>query len=256
MKKTKYRIWNIFYPILLYYTISAIVFFALTMIVGSNQELYMLKQMLSSGAVIPFLLSAWKQDCYAKTVVFGKQKEGVLEQVKQIFLSCVAVACFGMALNNLIAMTPLMQVSSGFQEANENFFAGTILMEILASCVIVPIAEELLFRGVVLNRCSILVGEKAGIVFSALLFGLIHVNLVQFLYAGLLGIVLGMIVQKTGKVSLAVWGHGAANLLAIIRAETGVFDFSYQPNLPGIGFSVLLLGVGVLAGMILLKKNE
>lgn len=256
MKKTKYRIWNIFYPILLYYTISSIVFFALTMIVGNSQELYMLKQMISSGAVIPFLFSTWKQESYAQTVVFGKQDKNIGKIMGQILLSCMTVGCLGMALNNFIAMTPLMQVSDGFLEANENFFAGTVFMELLASCVVIPIAEELLFRGVVLQRCIGLVGERMGIIFSALLFGLIHMNLVQFLYASVIGLVLAFIVQKTKKISLAVCGHGMANLLAIVRAETGWCDFAYQPNLKGIGFSVLLLGLGALAGSVLLKKNE
>ncbi len=291
MKKTTYHIWDVLYPILLYYVISGIVFFALTMILGSKQEIYMIKQLISSGAAIPFLAALWKQEsgfrelsdtccrvakehdsgvdfCFAKRIfmqksisysvnsnLYGKRQESIGKRAGQIGLSCVTVGSFGMALNNFIAMTPLMQVSNGFQTANENFFAGTMIMEILASCVVVPIAEELLFRGVVQKRCTMMAGEKAGVLFSALLFGIIHVNLVQFLYAALIGLVLGAIVQKTGKVSLAVWGHAAANLIAIVRAETGVFDFSYQPDLAGIGFSVLLVCVGVAGGWFLWKSE-
>ena len=218
----------------------------------------MLKQLLSSGATIPFLAALWKQENDAERVVYGQResldKRQVLgKYVLQAALSSISVGCLGMAWNNFIAMTPLMRSSGGFQTANENFFAGTMMMQILASCVVVPIAEELLFRGVVQKRCTRLAGERAGIIFAALLFGTIHVNLVQFLYAAVLGLILGFIVQKTKRISLAVVGHAAANLIAIVRAGTGIFEFSYQADWMGIGFSLLLVCVGIIAGKALLK---
>lgn len=261
MRKTTYRMWDILYPILFYYMVSGVVFFALGMILGSKQELYMVKQLISSGATIPFLAALWKQDSYAERVVYGSgdlsdKRQALGRYAVQAALAGITVGCLGMAWNNFIAMTPLMRASGGFQTANENFFAGTMNIEILASCVVIPIAEELLFRGVVQKRCIILAGERWGIIFSALLFGIIHVNPVQFLYAAVLGLVLGVIVQKTRKISLAATGHAAANLIAIIRAETGVFDFSYQADLAGIGFSVLLVCVGLGAGCRLLKLEN
>ena len=256
MKKITYRMWDIVYPILFYYMISGVVFFALGMILGSKQEIYMVKQLLASGATIPFLVSLWKQECSAAQVVYGKSNRSFSMRVVEVFLSCVTVGCFGAALNNFIAMTPLMQASSGFQTANENFFAGTMIVEILASCAVVPMAEELLFRGIVQKRCTSLAGEKAGIFFSALLFGIIHINLVQFLYAAGVGLILGLIVQKTRKVSLAIWGHAAANLIAIIRAETEILSFAYEPDLAGIGSSFLLVCVGLMAGRCLVNNGK
>ena len=253
MRKITYRMWDILYPVFIYYLISSIVFFALGMILGSKQELYMVKQLISSGATIPFLVVSWKQDNEMERIVYGQRdstsKRRNLERyVVQAILAGIAVGCLGMACNNFIAMTPLMQVSDGFSTANENFFAGTMPIEILASCVVVPVAEELLFRGIVQKRCARLAGEHVGLLFSALLFGIIHVNLVQFLYAAVLGLVLGVIVQKTKKVSLAVVGHAMANLIAILRAETGIFEFSYYADWKGVSFSLILLCVGLAAG--------
>jgi len=48
-------------------------------------------------------------------------------------------------------------------------------------------------------------------------------------------------------------GHAAANLIAIVRAGTGIFAFSYQADFIGIGFSLLLVCAGVAAGKALLK---
>lgn len=252
----KYNALEILYPIGLYYFVSGFVFFALNILLGETQEIYMVKQLISSGATIPFLVSLYKQDMYTEKVVYGKQKRNPGKYLLQVTLTVVSIGAFGVALNNFIAMTPLVEGSTGFQTANENFFAGGILLEILASCVVVPVAEELLFRGIVLKRASMMAGEKMGILCSALLFGVIHMNLVQFIYATLLGLVLTLIVAKTRRVSLAVIGHAVANLIAILRAETGVLEFSYQPDTVGIVFSLVMLLLGAVAAGLLLGKHR
>lgn len=243
----KYNVIEILYPIIIYYLISGFVFFALNILWGEAQEIYMVKQLISSGATIPFLISLYKQDNDAEKVVWGKQRLNGRESIMQVMLTLLAAGACSIALNNFIVMTPLVEMSSGFQMANENFFAGGIWSEILASCVVVPVAEELLFRGIILKRSSAMAGKKMGIVCSALLFGIIHMNLVQFLYAALLGGLLAYIVVKTKRVSLAVLGHAFANLIAILRAETGILDVTYEVDMVEIVFSLVMLAVGIFA---------
>lgn len=251
----KYNVIEILYPIIIYYLISGFVFFALNIVLGEAQEIYMVKQLISSGATIPFLISLYKQDNYAEKVVWGKQRLKGRESIMQVMLTLLAAGACSIALNNFIAMTPLVEMSSGFQTANENFFAGGLWSEILASCVVVPVAEELLFRGIILKRVSAMSGEKWGMLCSALLFGIIHMNLVQLLYATLLGGLLAYIVVKTKRVSLAVLGHAFANLIAILRAETGILDFAYEVSPAGIAFSLVMFAVGVVAVCKLSKIN-
>ena len=96
-------------------------------------------------------------------------------------MAAAGAVTLGIAVNNIIAMTPLVQMSEGFQEANESFFAGTVVFELLGSCLVIPIAEELLFRGVVYKRLKLYFGVTPALIGSALIFGIMHVNLVQFL---------------------------------------------------------------------------
>ena len=62
-------------------------------------------------------------------------------------------------------------------------------------------------------------------ILSALLFGVIHMNLVQFVYAGLLGILLAWFMEKTGHFYGAFLAHMGANLMAVIRVKTPVFSW-------------------------------
>ncbi len=90
------------------------------------------------------------------------------------------------------------------------------MFELLGSCLVIPIAEELLFRGVVYKRLKLYFGVTPALIGSALIFGIMHVNLVQFLYAAVIGLLLAFVLEKTGKLSMAVFfGHIAANLVAV-----------------------------------------
>ena len=56
MKTTgAYKIWRIVYPIGIYYVVSSIAYFFLTLLLGAGEESYMLRQMLCAVATIPFV---------------------------------------------------------------------------------------------------------------------------------------------------------------------------------------------------------
>ena len=160
-------------------------------------------------------------------------------------MAAAGAVTLGIAVNNIIAMTPLVQMSEGFQEANESFFAGTVVFELLGSCLVIPIAEELLFRGVVYKRLKLYFGVTPALIGSALIFGIMHVNLVQFLYAAVIGLFLAFVLEKTGKLSMAVLGHIAANLAAVLRTETGWLECSFYPTVNGILFTVVMAVAGI-----------
>lgn len=243
MKKIgPYKIWQVIYPIAIYYVVSSFAYIALGMIFGSEQETYMFRQMVCGAVSIPFIMSFYRQDKKLEEVVYGTKPWAFdRHMLGDILLAVVTAVLLGIATNNLIAMTPLMDVSAVFQEANHSFFAGGVIYELLGSCFVIPIAEELLYRGVVYKRLRNLFGTSAAIVLSAVIFGLMHVNLVQFLYAGIMGLLLAYLFEMTGELCVPLLGHIAANLAAVVRQETGWLDFAYEPTVAGIGLSLVFL---------------
>ncbi len=75
-----------------------------------------------------------------------------------------------------------------------------------------PIMEELLFRKVLIDRTAQF-GEGVSIVFSGLVFGLFHGNLVQFAYAFFLGAMFGFIYVKTRNILYPIILHMITNFL-------------------------------------------
>ena len=164
MKTTgAYKIWRIVYPIGIYYVVSSIAYFFLTLLLGAGEESYMLRQMLCAVATIPFVWMHYGQDRAAREIVYGRR--GIRPDARffcTVAGSLFAGASLGMAVNNVIVMTPLIEASVGFQSANQAFFAGGVVFELLGSCLVIPLAEELLYRGVVERRLSLLCGAYRG----------------------------------------------------------------------------------------------
>lgn len=256
MKTTgAYKIWRIVYPIGIYYVVSSLAYFFLTLLLGGGEESYMLRQMLCAAATIPFVWMHYGQDRAAREIVYGRR--GIRPDARffcTVAGSLLAGASLGMAVNNVIAMTPLIEASAGFQSANQAFFAGGVVFELLGSCLVIPLAEELLYRGVVERRLSLLCGSAPAIVLSAVIFGVMHWNVVQFLYAGILGLLLAWMLERTGFLYAPVLAHIGANVMAVVRSETGWLDFAYQPTAAGVAVTVLLFAVAAFA-VLLVKKG-
>lgn len=85
-------------------------------------------------------------------------------------------------------------------------------ISLLCAGIIGPVAEELFFRKAMIDRLSGFHPADA-IVYSALLFGLVHGNLTQFLYAFPLGLLLGFVYYRTQNIGHTILLHVAVNLL-------------------------------------------
>lgn len=85
------------------------------------------------------------------------------------------------------------------------------MVAFLCVCLIGPIMEELVFRHFI-TGCLARYGEKTAIMTSALLFGLFHGNFQQFFYAFGLGVILGYIYIRTGRLRWPIFLHMAFNI--------------------------------------------
>lgn len=134
------------------------------------------------------------------------------------FLGALCV-CFtflqvGAYISNFIIT--IVQNLSGRQipnPVNATFSMGNLALNAVFIGILFPILEELLFRKFLCGKLLPL-GEKQAVIISAAIFGLIHGNLYQFAYAFLIGLVLGYVYVKTGKIIYTIICHCAINLYA------------------------------------------
>ncbi len=83
--------------------------------------------------------------------------------------------------------------------------------------VLAPIAEELLFRGIVLPHLARTLSPWAAITFSAILFGMLHVDHGVLLIGPLtIGVVLGWARWRTGSIGVPILLHTTVNGAALL----------------------------------------
>lgn len=89
----------------------------------------------------------------------------------------------------------------------------------LAIGILAPLAEEAVFRGAVLRVLLRLFDKKwhwIAITISAILFGLVHGNVQQFVHATLIGLILGWMYYRTDSILPGVLFHWVNNSAAYV----------------------------------------
>lgn len=123
------------------------------------------------------------------------------------------------------------------------------VLTVLLGCVIAPLAEELLFRRLLLDRLRPY-GDRFAILASALCFGLFHGNLNQYFYAFATGAVLAYVMVRTGclwqTVLLHLLVNGTSVVLVPLLRELGLAGDTL--------ISLLVLG-SMVAGLALLVSG-
>lgn len=89
----------------------------------------------------------------------------------------------------------------------------TVLL-IFTVCVLSPIAEELVFRYAIIK--SFKTNEKAAIITSGLLFGIVHMNIFQGIPAAFMGMLFAYFFVKTDNIFLSIGMHMMFNMLGAI----------------------------------------
>ena len=117
--------------------------------------------------------------------------------------------CYGlMYAGNLIGTALTFGIGMVKGTGVDNPLVSTVMqlnpwVTFIIAVLIAPTAEELLFRKLLTERI-VKYGEFAAVLASGLFFGLFHGNLNQFSYAFLLGLFLGFIYVKTGKLRYTI----------------------------------------------------
>ena len=148
-----------------------------------------------------------------------KEKKGKISKIPHLLYPLVGCLAF-LSLAPSVALNEAMGV-----EMNEQ--TERIIMSIIESpwgfvivAVLVPLAEEIVFRGTLLRRLLIRFRNPwIPILISAIVFGCVHGNMAQFIHATLLGILLGWLYYNTRSVLPGLALHFVNNFIAFIGVK-------------------------------------
>lgn len=103
-----------------------------------------------------------------------------------------------------------------YDNVSEMIYSGGIAVQIISTAVAAPIVEEFLFRGLIYNRLRERMKFVPAALVSSLVFGALHGNAVQFLYAFIIGLLLAFVYEKFKTILAPVIFHAGANLISVI----------------------------------------
>lgn len=119
----------------------------------------------------------------------------------------------------LVVTTGLVLLPEAWQdsyvEASSGIDSGT-LAGVIAVAVVAPIVEEVIFRGLIMNRLARVMPGWLAVVLSAAAFGACHGHPVWFTYAFVLGAVFGFIDLRVNSILPSILGHVIFNTIGQI----------------------------------------
>lgn len=150
-----------------------------------------------------------------------------------LLLATMLIFAAMFALNIFVQWFPLQDKMAWMFEGLSHNILGIIGMVLLA-----PLLEEVLFRGAIQGLLMRLFGKPwPAIIVAALIFGIVHWNPVQVVYATLLGIVLGWIYYRSGNLVYVIVGHVLNN--AVAAYTTATLSSSVEEEFATTGYSIV-----------------
>lgn len=148
----------------------------------------------------------------------------------------------------IIAVLSMLSESIGYEMTqNESLEADSALaciIEIISTAVVPAVCEEFAMR-----CCSLGLlkkhGKAFGVIAVSIVFGLIHGNIIQFIFAMLVGLILGYITVRTDSIVPAIFVHGLNNGMS---ALSSVFVFAFGDKADSIA-TYVFFGFWIVAGI-------
>jgi CAAX protease family protein len=179
---------------------------------------------LGNGVLFTGLLY-YKRMSYGQ--LFHSGRHSVLATVCMLGLPILLlVPALNMTMELLYGLLVWMFPMSAWQQARFDDMASRSLAALVSACILAPVLEEMLFRGIILRSFLRQYRPRKAILLSALLFGLAHLNVYQFVVASLLGLLLGWLYERSRSLWPCILLHASYNasiVLSLENQDTGVF---------------------------------
>ena len=141
-------------------------------------------------------------------------------------LNILPVAALGFSMNILTSLLFLIvpeKLIESYNQSAETVSNATGVVAMLAITIVGPVAEEVLFRGLIFTRLSRGFGVTASVIVSTLIFAAAHGNILWSIYAGVLGLMFVLIYIYTRSIICPIIMHVAYNVANYVVGDIDLF---------------------------------
>lgn len=160
--------------------------------------------------IVPAIIYIFVTKSNYKRVFSFKKPKG-----KDIFYS-VLIAALALPVMTFFSYISSLFSTNEVAIALEQMRSYPLWLMILVVGVTPAITEELTMRGIVLSGFEFK-SKNVAAVMTGIMFGILHLNAHQFLYATVMGIILAYVVRATGSIFLSMIMHFLINTFNLIQ---------------------------------------
>lgn len=170
-----------------------------------------------------------------------------LSYVPWIILTGGALALFVCFALSLLPEAWLAEYAA----ASSNIAGELTIVSLAATVIAAPVAEEILFRGIILSRLGEAMPVAPAVLLSSLIFGLMHGQILWIAYAAFLGIILALVAVRTQSILATILLHIAFNIAGMLVPRMA-------PEFSGAVYMVIAAASAVLTavGMIMILRRR
>jgi|GEM_PF-9775 len=240
------KFWRVIYPPLLFLTISIIIEFVVmlgymillaadnpAMAGNVNFLVNTTTEWIMSHAVMLTVIAGVVALPIFILLMFGDRRRSIREEKhaeytkvepwKFLFIAVMGVfACIGM--NLFISITGIINWGGGFEDTAEAIYGGGMFWTVIGVVFVIPVVEELMFRGLIYNRMKYYAGVVPAILVSAVYFAIYHMNVPQGIYAFVLGVLMAWVYYRYKTILAPVVFHVSANAISVVLTYSETFN--------------------------------
>lgn len=208
-KKVLHMIWLLVSPLLVYEAVCELTMFADEMVWGGTSDSDVLLLSTLAALMASAVLGIW----YLRD---GKRERSAADGFSFRSAGIVVIGAVGACLfaNHLLILAGVP--SAGFEAVQAQLYRPPLAVQIAGTGLLIPLAEELVFRGLGYGRLRREWSFAQAAWISSVFFGLYHGNLIQGMYALMLGFLIAMAYEAYGSLWAAWLFHAVANLTSVL----------------------------------------
>lgn len=157
-----------------------------------------------------------------------------------------------LGINILFSVTGFTKISEAYTRTAANQFQVPFALGLIVFGLISPLAEEVLFRGIIFNRMKKYYPLLPAILLSSFLFAIFHRNIVQGTYAMIMGLLMAFVYYRSKAFLAPVLFHSVAN----ISVYTLAYSEAFYRTAVRLDISIILLVASVVLFLVINKTQN
>lgn len=237
------KIWQFAYPFLMFFIVRSLVVYVLRILIdftggaiggiplylydetgvptdytGNAVAVMQIVGFAAGGAFV------WKT---ARAMIVRAAEDGKLlhmkrEPVMSYVLLALATTGAMFGLNMLLDLSGLTDNSAAYQAVSESQYSANLVFALILYVLVAPLAEELLFRGIIYNCLKGMMKPAGAMAVAAVFFGVYHGNTVQGIYGFAMACLIIYGYEYFGDFRVTVVMHALVNLITYVLGNTAL----------------------------------